>query len=112
MAYKSSQGESSERDLEAQNDQHLDQLHAKIAALRGVTSDIYHDSRAQNSLLDSTGNSFDSFKTSLANTSTRFARSVQSGKGGARIQLGIVCAFVVLFVLYKLSSSSSPSPPP
>ncbi|GAA6064580.1 hypothetical protein JCM10212_006464 [Sporobolomyces blumeae] len=98
--------ESSEQDLEAQNDQHLDQLHSKIAALRGVTTDIYNDSRGQNTLLDSTGSSFDSFKTSLSNTSTRFARSVQSGKGGARIQLGIVAAFVLLFVLYKLSSRS------
>ncbi|GAA5907277.1 hypothetical protein JCM5296_000325 [Sporobolomyces johnsonii] len=94
--------ESSEQDLEAQNDHHLDELHSKIAALRGVTNDIYQDSRGQNTLLDSTSNTFDSFKTSLSNTSTRFARSVQSGKGGARIQLGIVGAFVLLFVLYKL----------
>ncbi|GAA5883073.1 hypothetical protein JCM16303_006076 [Sporobolomyces ruberrimus] len=104
---KSTQGESSEQDLESQNDQHLDQLHSKIAALRGVTSDIYNDSRGQNTLLDSTGNSFDSFKTSLSNTSTRFARSVQSGKGGARIQLGIVAGFVMLFVLWKLSRGGS-----
>ncbi|GAA5989983.1 hypothetical protein JCM5350_002356 [Sporobolomyces pararoseus] len=103
----SKQGESSERDLESQNDQHLDQLHSKIAALRGVTTDIYNDSRGQNSLLDSTGNSFDSFKTSLTNTSTRFARSVQSGKGNARIQLGIIGGFVMLFVLWKLFRSGS-----
>ncbi|CEQ39421.1 SPOSA6832_00941, partial [Sporobolomyces salmonicolor] len=127
--------ESSEQDLEAQNDQHLNDLHTKIAALRGgicqaserqpephradylarssspgprvaqqVTNDIYQDSRGQNTLLDGTSNAFDSFKVSLSNTSTRFARSVQSGKGGARIQLGIVGAFVLLFVLYKLFS--------
>lgn len=86
--------QSSEADLEAQNDQHLNDLHSKISALRGVrlsicplpssrradpfssprlspssdsarlssllgralqvTSDIYQDSRAQNSLLDGT----------------------------------------------------------
>ena len=37
----SKQGESSERDLESQNDQHLDQLHSKIAALRGVSSPFH-----------------------------------------------------------------------
>ena len=53
------------------------------------------------------GNSFDSFKTSLGNTTTRFARSVQSGKGGARIQLGIVGGFVMIFVLWKLFRGGS-----
>ncbi|GAA5995538.1 uncharacterized protein JCM10292_005238 [Rhodotorula paludigena] len=99
--------ESSEQDLEAQNDQHLNELHSKIAALRGVTTDIYQDSRNQNSLLDTTSGAFDSFKTSLSNTSTRFARSVQSGKGGARIQLGIVLGFVFLFLLYKVGTRKS-----
>ncbi|GAA5912069.1 Sft1p [Sporobolomyces salmoneus] len=107
----SKQGESSEQDLESQNDQHLDQLHSKIAALRGVTTDIYNDSRTQNSLLDSTGNSFDSFKNSLSNTSTRFARSVQSGKGNGRIQLGIVLGFVGLFLLWKLARGGSSTSP-
>ncbi|GAA6049908.1 hypothetical protein JCM3770_007045 [Rhodotorula araucariae] len=102
--------ESNEADLEAQNDQHLHDLHSKISALRGVTTDIYQDSRAQNTLLDGTSNAFDSFKSSLSNTSTRFARSVQSGKGGARIQLGIVAAFVLLFVLWKVSTSGGPAP--
>ncbi|BGP27092.1 hypothetical protein JCM10295v2_006054 [Rhodotorula toruloides] len=102
--------ESSDVDLEAQNDQHLNDLHSKISQLRNVTTDIYQDSRGQNSLLDSTSNTFDSFKSSLANTSTRFARSVQSGKGPGRIQLGIVVAFVLMFFLYKFSSSRGGSP--
>lgn len=55
-------------------------------------------------------NSFDQFKTSLASTSTRFARSVQSGKGNARIQLGIVGGVVVLFLLYKLLGGSGSGP--
>ncbi|BGP51043.1 hypothetical protein JCM10450v2_006969 [Rhodotorula kratochvilovae] len=102
--------DSAEADLEAQNDQHLNDLHSKISALRGVTTDIYQDSRAQNTLLDGTSNAFDSFKTSLSNTSTRFVRSVQSGKGGARIQLGIVAGFVLLFLLYKVSTRGGAAP--
>lgn len=166
--YARGKQQSSEQDLENQNDDQLSSLGAKISALRGVrspapprsrrrliadlgcecvqvTQDIYDDSRGQNSLLDGTvcpahqprlhslhaltpgrsnpttihsdpcvrqSNAFDSFKTSLGNTSTRFARSVQSGKGGARIQLGIVAAFVLLFLLYKVSPSRSATPAP
>ncbi|GAA5921143.1 hypothetical protein JCM3775_004108 [Rhodotorula graminis] len=102
--------QSSEVDLESQNDQHLNDLHSKISALRGVTSDIYQDSRAQNSLLDGTSNAFDSFKTSLSNTSSRFARSVQTGSGAGRIQLGIVAGFVALFLLYKVATRGGSAP--
>ena len=55
----------------------------------------------------SQSNTFDSFKTSLGNTSTRFARSVASGKGNARLQLGIVLAFVFLFLVFKVFGASS-----
>ncbi|KAM0746162.1 hypothetical protein T439DRAFT_360491 [Meredithblackwellia eburnea MCA 4105] len=89
--------------LESQNDQHLNELHSKLQALRGVTTDIYRDSQGQNALLDGTSSAFDSFKTSLSSTSSRFARSVQSGHGQARLQLGIVLAFVALFLLYKIA---------
>lgn len=51
-------------------------------------------------------NTFDSFKTSLGNTSTRFARSVASGKGNARLQLGIVLGFVFLFLVFKVFGGS------
>ncbi|KAL8292452.1 hypothetical protein RQP46_001064 [Phenoliferia psychrophenolica] len=105
--------------LEAQNDEHLNELHSKLKALRGpeltrtharaaalaarqVTTDIYRDSQGQNTLLDGTSGTFDSFKTSLSSTSTRFSRNVVSGTGQARLQLGIVMGFVGLFVLYKL----------
>ncbi|KAL7342152.1 hypothetical protein BJY59DRAFT_586132 [Rhodotorula toruloides] len=156
--------ESSDVDLEAQNDQHLNDLHSKISQLRSVsvltTSTRFqsakrarradsrrrrhrlatlagHDRhlpgfagaelvvgqysepksvpvkpgrRVDPTLSSSQSNTFDSFKTSLSNTSTRFARSVQSGKGPGRIQLGIVVAFVLLFFLYKFSSTRGGSP--
>lgn len=45
---------------------------------------------------------FDKFSTSLKNTSARFARNVQSNQGNARLQLGIVAFFVMVFLVYKL----------
>ncbi|KAI5478257.1 hypothetical protein MNV49_005322 [Pseudohyphozyma bogoriensis] len=93
--------DAAQSNLEAQNEQHLNELHAKLQSLRGVTTDIYSDSRSQNSLLDGTSNSFDSFRTSLTATSTRFARNVQGNHGQARLQLGIVLGFVGLFFVYK-----------
>ncbi|GAA5968448.1 hypothetical protein JCM11641_007641 [Rhodosporidiobolus odoratus] len=69
-----SRQQSSEADLEQGNDDQLSALHGKISAIRGVTQDIYQDSREQNTLLDGTSNAMDSFKTSLSNTSQRFIR--------------------------------------
>ncbi|KAK4052835.1 hypothetical protein OIV83_002122 [Microbotryomycetes sp. JL201] len=109
-AHKASDAQQSE--LEAQNDEHLNQLHSKLQALRGVTTDIYRDSQNQNSLLDGTSQTFDQFKTQLSNTSTRFVRSVQSGKGNGRIQLGIIIAAVCLFLLFKMFSGGPALPPP
>ncbi|KDE06513.1 hypothetical protein MVLG_03164 [Microbotryum lychnidis-dioicae p1A1 Lamole] len=112
---KTAASDAQETDLEAQNDSHLHELHSKISAIRGVTNDIYRDSQQQNTLLDSTNNSFDQFKVSLSNTTGRFARSVQSGKGNGRIQLGIICGFVMLFMVWKFSGSRADKatiPPP
>lgn len=121
--------DSLESGLEQQNDSHLNELHSKLQALRGVTTDIYRDSLSQNTLLDTTvsvfplnprlaqfgtdaratlqGNSFDGFKTSLGNTSNRFVRSVQNNTGQARLQLSIVGGIIALFVLYKLFHSTA-----
>ncbi|GAA5886321.1 hypothetical protein JCM6882_001603 [Rhodosporidiobolus microsporus] len=96
--------ESSEQDLEAGNDDQLHALRSKITSIRGVTQDIYDDSRAQNSLLDGTSNAMDSFKASLANTTQRFSRLVQNRQGQVNYALLIPAAVVVLFVLYKLLS--------
>ncbi|GAA5831978.1 hypothetical protein JCM11251_002770 [Rhodosporidiobolus azoricus] len=94
--------ESSEQDLEAGNDDQLHALRSKITSIRGVTQDIYEDSRAQNGLLDGTSNAMDSFKASLANTSQRFTRLVQNRQGQVNYALLIPAGVVVLFVLYKL----------
>ncbi|GAA5868325.1 hypothetical protein JCM8547_002154 [Rhodosporidiobolus lusitaniae] len=95
--------ESSEADLEAGNDESLHALRNTISSIRGVTQDIYDDSRAQNTLLDGTSNAMDSFKTSLRNTSDRFSRLVQTSPvRNFPPALIIPSVVVVLFVLYKL----------
>ncbi|GAA6040849.1 hypothetical protein JCM8097_007746 [Rhodosporidiobolus ruineniae] len=111
--------ESSEQDLEQGNDEQLHALRSKISSIRGVTQDIYDDSRSQNSILDGTSNAMDSFKTSLANTSQRFNRVVRNRSGELNFTLLIPAGVVVLFVLYKLflsgprgASSAGPSTSP
>lgn len=48
----SSRDRIAEDTYESQNDQRLDELHAKIRTIRGVTTDIHNDVEAQNLLLD------------------------------------------------------------
>lgn len=48
----SSRDRLAEDTYEAQNDQHLNELHAKIRTIRGVTTDIHNDVESQNRLLD------------------------------------------------------------
>jgi len=87
--------------LEQQNDEHLDQLHAKIRTLHSVTRDIHDDARGQNTLLDNTTATFDSFRTSLTNSAGRFSRTVSANKGQVR-QIGYaVGAVAFLFFIWR-----------
>jgi hypothetical protein len=52
MSSSSSRDRVAEDTYESQNDQRLDDLHAKIRTIRGVTTDIHNDVEAQNLLLD------------------------------------------------------------
>jgi blocked-early-in-transport protein 1 len=52
MSSSSSRDRVAEDTYESQNDQRLDDLHAKIRTIRGVTTDIHSDVEAQNLLLD------------------------------------------------------------
>ncbi|VDB95670.1 unnamed protein product [Peniophora sp. CBMAI 1063] len=70
-----SSSRSQEDTYEAQNDQRLDDLHAKIRTLRGVTTDIHDDVERQNLMLDDTGNTFTSFGHSLSASAQRMTRS-------------------------------------
>ncbi|KII85535.1 hypothetical protein PLICRDRAFT_145307 [Plicaturopsis crispa FD-325 SS-3] len=90
---------------EAQNDQRLDELHSKIRTLRGVTTDINDDVERQNLTLDETGDRFNSFGASLAETSRRAGQAFGTGPGGVkafRLTVQIVSFIVGFWITYKI----------
>ncbi|KAJ7182848.1 hypothetical protein C8R43DRAFT_869213 [Mycena crocata] len=92
---------------EAQNDQRLDELHSKIRTLRGVTTDINDDVERQNLMLDDTGDRFNSFGASLAQTTRRAGQAFGIGEGGLktwRIVVFVVGFFIAFWIVRKIFS--------
>ncbi|KZV74160.1 hypothetical protein PENSPDRAFT_573312 [Peniophora sp. CONT] len=87
---------------EAQNDQRLDDLHAKIRTLRGVTTDIHDDVERQNLMLDDTGNTFSSFGSSLAASAQRMTRSFSPGTLSTLRIAGFIFGALAGFWLMRL----------
>ncbi|KAJ4988259.1 Protein transport protein sft1 [Stagonosporopsis vannaccii] len=89
---------------ERQNNSRLDELSAKVSALRGVTIDIYDNARDQG-VIDSTTETFSSFSTSLKGSASRLTRMAASGNKVAVLKLaGMISAVVVvLWFLYRLA---------
>ncbi|KAJ7444589.1 hypothetical protein B0H11DRAFT_1825303 [Mycena galericulata] len=98
---------------EAQNDQRLDELHSKIRTLRGVTTDIHDDVERQNLMLNDTGDRFNSFGASLAQTTRRAGQAFGIGSEGGlktwRIVIFLVGFFIAFVVVRKLFSWWRPS---
>jgi len=88
---------------ERQNNARLDELSAKVTALRGVTVDIYDNARAQD-VIDDTSGTFSSMGTQLQGSAGRLTRMAASGNKVAILKLsGIVIAvFLVLYYGIKL----------
>ncbi|KAJ7916805.1 hypothetical protein B0H13DRAFT_355873 [Mycena leptocephala] len=94
---------------ESQNDQRLDELHSKIRTLRGITTDIHDDVERQNLMLDDTGDRFNSFGASLAQTSRRAGQAFGIGEGAGglktwRIVVLVVGLFISFLLLRKIFS--------
>ncbi|KAL1596823.1 hypothetical protein SLS59_007564 [Nothophoma quercina] len=89
---------------ERQNNSRLDELSAKVSALRGVTIDIYDNARDQG-VIDSTSETFSSFSSSLKGSASRLTRMAASGNRVAVLKLsGIIIGVVlVLYFLYHLA---------
>ncbi|KAF2279090.1 uncharacterized protein EI97DRAFT_372406 [Westerdykella ornata] len=83
---------------ERQNNSRLEELASKVSALRDVTIDIYDNARDQ-SVIDSTSETFSSFSTSLKGSATRLGRMAASGNKVAVLKLAGIIVAVVL-VLY------------
>ncbi|KAM4063038.1 SNARE domain-containing protein [Hirsutella rhossiliensis] len=83
---------------ERQNNARLDELSAKVSALRGVTIDIYDNARAQD-VIDNTSETFSSMATQMKGSATRLTRMAASGNKIAIMKLSgiIIGLFLVLY---------------
>ncbi|KAJ9151195.1 hypothetical protein NKR23_g3178 [Pleurostoma richardsiae] len=88
---------------ERQNNARLDELSAKVSALRGVTVDIYDNARAQD-VIDSTSETFSSMTTQIKGSAGRLGRMAASGNKVAIFKLSaiIIGAFIVLYYICRL----------
>ncbi|EQK99356.1 hypothetical protein G6O67_008246 [Ophiocordyceps sinensis] len=88
---------------ERQNNARLDELSAKVSALRGVTIDIYDNARAQD-VIDNTSETFSSMTTQMRGSATRLTRMAASGNKVAIMKLSgiIIGLFLVLYYGLKL----------
>ncbi|KAH6629066.1 hypothetical protein C7974DRAFT_412892 [Boeremia exigua] len=89
---------------ERQNNSRLDELSAKVSALRGVTIDIYDNARDQG-VIDSTTETFSTFSTSLTTSAGRLTRMAASGNRVAVLKLAGILSGVglVLWFLLRLA---------
>ncbi|KAL2259951.1 hypothetical protein VTK26DRAFT_6188 [Humicola hyalothermophila] len=88
---------------ERQNNARLDELSAKVSALRGVTIDIYESARAQD-VIESTSETFSSMGTQLKGSAGRLGRMAAAGNKVAVLKLSgiIIGSVLVLYYLLRL----------
>ncbi len=86
---------------ERQNNSRLEELSAKVTALRGVTIDIYDNARAQD-VLDSTNETFSSMSTQLKGSAGRLTRMAASGNRVAILKLSGILIGIIIVLYYLL----------
>ncbi|PQE05203.1 hypothetical protein CJF32_00007997 [Rutstroemia sp. NJR-2017a WRK4] len=88
---------------ERQNNSRLEELSAKVTALRGVTVDIYDNARAQD-VIDNTNDTFSSMSASLKGSAGRLTRMASQGNKVAIFKLSgmIIGSVMVLWFLWGL----------
>lgn len=86
---------------ESQNNSRLDELSAKVSALRGVTIDIYDNARDQG-IIDSSNEVFSNFSTSLKGSAGRLTRMAQQGNKVAILKLAGIISVVVIVLWWVL----------
>jgi len=84
---------------ERQNNARLDELSAKVSALRGVTIDIYDHARAQD-VIDSTADTYSSMGTQLKGSANRLGRMAAAGNKVAILKLSGILVGIVLILYY------------
>lgn len=88
---------------ERQNNSRLDELSAKVSALRGVTIDIYDNARAQD-VIDNTSDPFSSMTTQLRGSAGRITCMAASGNKVVILKLSgiLIAVFLVLYYALKI----------
>jgi blocked-early-in-transport protein 1 len=88
---------------ERQNNTRLDELSAKVSALRGVTVDIYDNAR-NHEMLDNTTDTFTSMTTQIKGSAGRLGRMAAAGNKVAVMKLAgiIIGLFLVLYYALKI----------
>ncbi|KAG6040212.1 hypothetical protein E4U41_001238 [Claviceps citrina] len=88
---------------ERQNNSRLDELSAKVSALRGVTIDIYDNARAQD-VIDNTSETFSSMSSQMKGSATRLTRMAASGNKVAILKLSgiMIGIFLILYYGFQL----------
>ncbi|ATY58371.1 SNARE protein [Cordyceps militaris] len=86
---------------ERQNNSRLDELSAKVSALRGVTIDIYDNARAQD-VIDNTSETFSSMGTQMRGSAGRLTRMAASGNKVAILKLSAILIGVFIFLYYAV----------
>ncbi|KAK3905257.1 hypothetical protein C8A05DRAFT_41793 [Staphylotrichum tortipilum] len=88
---------------ERQNNARLDELSAKVSALRGVTIDIFDEARAHD-VIDSTTDTFSTMTTQLKGSAGRLGRMAASGNKVAVFKLSgiVIGAVLVLYYAWRL----------
>ncbi|AEO58799.1 hypothetical protein MYCTH_2315516 [Thermothelomyces thermophilus ATCC 42464] len=88
---------------ERQNNARLDELSAKVSALRGVTIDIY-DSARSHEVIDSTSETFSSMGSQLRGSASRLGRMAAAGNKVAIFKLStiIIGSVLVLYYIWRL----------
>ncbi|KAL2283725.1 hypothetical protein FJTKL_09766 [Diaporthe vaccinii] len=84
---------------ERQNNSRLDELSAKVSALRGVTIDIYDNARAQD-VIDNTSDTFSTMRTQLTGSAGRLGRMAAAGNKVAILKLSAILIGTVLVLYY------------
>ncbi|KAK0709754.1 hypothetical protein B0T26DRAFT_754913 [Lasiosphaeria miniovina] len=84
---------------ERQNNARLDELSAKVSALRGVTIDIY-DSARSHEVIESTSETFSTMGTQLKGSATRLGRMAAAGNKVAVLKLsGILIVIIIMYYI-------------
>ncbi|VDD93636.1 unnamed protein product [Enterobius vermicularis] len=88
--------------MERQNDDLVEKLSSKVAALKKITIAIGDDVRDQNRLLNEVDSEFDASKSLLGSTMKRLGIVARSG-GGSMLCYLVLFSLFVFFIIYYLA---------